>query len=575
MLAAGCVPNETWTAAVLPMRAAADCITDATLACLRANIDDTDAATAAMALQQHALSMLTGEVLAVRADVQAYAHELERKLKLALEQDRRSVPMRSARAELLASCGALAPSPIRDVEALQASLDQQRAAILQLDAATKNIVERATETLADLRQIEHLGKVLAHARATDPARMLDGDATDQLLRCCEASNENAMVPPPLRDELLLLLCERAARDAAPTLPTNRLAALVALLGRQPHSVPEALVVRVLLANVLMAGAAEQREAILQLVKLQGASWEAAAAALCPRVVHLGMSDGLPGPAREELLELLARRAPLGSALSLAIARTRLSSLYLRLRWYSICAADDDAHFASTISFAFRTAAAASESRHGRGMDVEATVGMVLQLENCSVAQVRGPGWGAQPPSGTTGSAESVRAAASSFVAAFVARLGGRLGLIFTAARRELARHPAQRLRLLEHLDGVGEKLADALLAQVGASAQDTLTLTLALTLTLTLTRWTRAHRTAPCSVACSRATPAAAAPPRSGRRRARSARRRPGASSGSLHGCRPSRRRWAAPRAACACSQVTLTLTLTPALTPTPIGRAP
>jgi len=441
------------------MRAAAGCVTDATLACLRANIDDTDAASAAMTLQQHALSELTGEVLAVCADAQAYAHALESQVKLAVEQDRRSVPMRSARAELLASCGAQGETVLRDVEAVQASLDQQRAAILQLDAATKNIVECAEETLTELRQIYDLGKMLAYARATDPARMLDRDVTDQLLRCCDA----AAVPPPLRDELLLLLCERAARDAAPTLPTDRLPALVALLGRQVHSVPEALVVRVLMANVLMAGAAEQREAILQLVQLQGASWEAAAAALCPRVAHLGMSDGLPTPAREELLALLGRRAPVGSALSLAIARARLSSL--RPREHS--SPRDDALFASTIGFALRTAAAASESQ------LEATVGTVLQLEDCSPAQVDSsrPGWGAQPPEGSTASAEAVRAAASSFVARFATRLGGRLGLIFQAARRELARHPAQRLRLLEHLDGVGVKLAGAVLAQVDASAQ--------------------------------------------------------------------------------------------------------
>ena len=464
-------PSNITPSSINSMLAAAGCVTDATLACLRADIDDTDAASAAVTLQQHTLSELTSEVLAVRADALAHAHVLESQVKLALHQDRRSVPMRSARADLLASCGAQAPSPIRDVEALQASLGQQRAAILQLDAATKNIVERATETLTELRQIEHLSKVLANVRATDPAKMLARDATDQLLKCCDARNASAMVPPPLREELLRLLCERAARDAAPTLPTDKLPALVALLehtcplGLPTHSVPEALVVRVLLANVLIAGAAEQREATLRLVRLQGASWDAAAAALCPRVAHLGMSDGLPEPAREELLELLARRAPIGSALSLAIARTRLSTLRPCQHWGDFY--DADAHIASTISFAFRTAAASSESQ------VEATVDMVLQLADCSTAQVdaSGPGWGVEPPAGTTGSAEAVRAAASSFVARFVTRLGGRLGLIFNAARCELARHPAQRLRLFEHLDGVGVKLADAVLAQVDASAQ--------------------------------------------------------------------------------------------------------
>ena len=71
------------------------------------------------------------------------------------------------------------------------------------------------------------------------------------------------------------------------------------------------------------------------------------------------------------------------------------------------------------------------------------VGTVLELEDCSPAQVHASnpstGWGAEPPAGSTGSAEAVRAAASSFVARFTARLGGRLGLVFNAARRELAR----------------------------------------------------------------------------------------------------------------------------------------
>ena len=272
------------------LAAAAGCVTDATLTCLRANIEDTAAASAATTSQQNALSELTSEVLAVRAEAQAYAHMLESQVKLARDQDRRSVSMRTARTKLLDLCDAQAPNPIPDVEALQASLDKQRAAILQIDAATKITVERATETLAELRRIESLSKVLSHARAADPARMLDREVTDQLLRCCDAGftlSPWAAVPPPLRAELLLLLCERAARDAAPTLPRDRLSALVALLRGQAHSVPEALVVRVLLANVLTAGADEQREGILQLVALEGASWEDAAAALCPRVVHLG------------------------------------------------------------------------------------------------------------------------------------------------------------------------------------------------------------------------------------------------------------------------------------------------
>ena len=69
------------------------------------------------------------------------------------------------------------------------------------------------------------------------------------------------------------------------------------------------------------------------------------------------------------------------------------------------------------------------------------VGTVLELEDCSPAQVHAsrPGWGAEPPAGSAGSAEAVRAAASSFVARFTARLGGRLALVFNAARRELAR----------------------------------------------------------------------------------------------------------------------------------------
>ena len=288
--------------------------------------------------------------------------------------------------------------------------------------------------------------------------MLDGDATEQLLHCCGVGSAHAAVPPPLREELLLLLCERAAHHAAPRLPTDRLPALATLLGRQPHSVPEALVVRVLIAGVEHADRpAEQRQALKQLVQLRGVSWEAAAAALCPRVARLHASKAE--------LALLARRAPVGSSLSLAIARARLSSL--RLSSLCVRRCDDDAHFGSTVRFAFRTAAAASGSQ----MEVEAMVSMVLELEECSAAQVLGPGWGGQPPPGTTGSAEAVRASASSFVAAFATRLGGRLGLIFRAARRELARRPAPRLRLLEHLDGVGEKLADALLEQVDASAQ--------------------------------------------------------------------------------------------------------
>ena len=168
------------------LAAAAGCATDATLTCLRANIEDTAAASAATTSQQNALSELTSEVLAVRAEAEAYAHLLESQVKLARDQDRRSESMRTARTKLLDLCGAQAPTPIRDVEALQASLVKQRAAILQIDAATKITVERATETLAELRRIEGLSKVLSHARAADPARMLDREVTDQLLRCCDA-----------------------------------------------------------------------------------------------------------------------------------------------------------------------------------------------------------------------------------------------------------------------------------------------------------------------------------------------------------------------------------------------------
>ena len=151
------------------LAAAAGCVTDATLTCLRANIEDTAAASAATTSQQNALSELSSEVLAVRAEAEAYAHLLESQVKLARDQDRRSESMRTARTKLLDLCGAQAPTPIRDVEALQASLVKQRAAILQIDAATKITVERATETLAELRRIEGLSKVLSHCTRGRPS----------------------------------------------------------------------------------------------------------------------------------------------------------------------------------------------------------------------------------------------------------------------------------------------------------------------------------------------------------------------------------------------------------------------
>ena len=480
---------------------------EADVATLRSTLD-VGAARGAVMQQEAALAALTAEVTAMRAEQASSVAELERQLQRVVAEKAASSIL-EARVALLSYCGMQMPAPLCEAEAA-AALEVARAAGGRLEAAIKSLEALAKSRLLELQLIHRL----ASARAASVGTALGEEESDVLLL------ELARSPPWLRSDLLTMLCERAVRPS-PTIPTGKVSLLADALLLQEHSVPDALLVGTLLKSVELGAGAERQTALARLCRLQGARWEHAESALRGMVETLEVQD---------LDTLAAATAAQGkpNSLSLPIATARLGRCSVEAAGltaqrlggvvsFAFRAAAESAVEGAVVAMvdkALLCLASISQLPHnampadppaapatlsfdvtvpagvGPGSQIPADVlrraassaGILTNIQPSAftntihtVPQGCGPGSKlrvqvpAAQPSKAQNSVEALRNAAFKSVEEWSTSLAPLLAAFWDAAKAELARHPVQRLRLLERVNAVGDTAAGRALTHVHAA----------------------------------------------------------------------------------------------------------